>query len=158
MNGLLEKPKLGLAQNAKVPIGIKKENNMKVNLSYPKCKHCGGETRKIKIFEAPDEEHLEQKVFKDYGLRCLKCNKIEEYFVYKIKIEEPCCKGMEENLYNEYGGIEAQYDTESGLLDWSVDSEEWAGLDGMKFCPFCGVELPTKPSSFIGPKIDSFKI
>jgi hypothetical protein len=121
---------------------------MKINLFYPKCKFCGDETRKIKIYYAPDKEHLDQKVFRHYGLRCLKCNKINENFIYEIRMEDPCCKGMDENFSWLESGISPSYDSSLNLITWDISGEEESPLSDIKFCPFCGTELPTKPNSF----------
>ncbi len=121
------------------------ERKMKINLFFPKCKFCGGDTRKIKIYDAPDEEHLEQKKFRCYGLRCLKCNKIQEELRYWDKIEDSCCERMAEAHDNEE--IAVEYDMKSSRLRWSVQADWTLAIDNIKFCPFCGVELPTKPNS-----------
>ena len=121
---------------------------MKINLFNPKCKSCGQDTQKTKIYDAQGIGNLEPIKFRCWGFHCLYCGKIVEELRYRIEIEDPCCEGMRENakIEDDEGAI-PYYDVKSGFIGWVAAVEGTYAFDNMKFCPFCGVELPTKPNS-----------
>lgn len=122
---------------------------MKINVFFQTCKACGEDTREIKIWDAPDPEHLEQRTFSRYGLRCLRCAVVQSHVRYRYALENPCCDdgGSSIDLGLKYGdGLVPHYARDTGELTWILGIDG-TGIDGIVFCPFCGTKLPTKPNT-----------